>query len=82
MAASHLQFAAVWLLLANKMCLHKQQLCFSDVSFGHLMLCCVSQFDRKLALAPGFVVPSNLDYKVIRYTLRKHFRVADVTVPF
>lgn len=23
-----------------------------------------SQFDQKLALAPGFVVPSNLDYKV------------------
>lgn len=22
------------------------------------------QFDQKLALAPGFVVPSNLDYKV------------------
>lgn len=36
------------------------------ISVRWALLCDVisPQFDQKLALAPGFVVPSNLDYKV------------------
>lgn len=36
------------------------------VSSWNCSLCCFFQFDRKLSLGPGFVVPSNLDYQVTR----------------
>lgn len=36
--------------------------CLTPLAF--VLLLVFFQFDQKLALAPGFVVPSNLDYKV------------------